>query len=790
MKKHPGLPVGDSCEIVSRPNKFTPLMSSVRTGLALGALLLMGATPAWATCTNVNGTYTCTGTTTNQTIGTGQGAANDNITVNVNPGATISAGDRPAISLHDNAVIDIGIGAHVSNAANHGSGNYNSGANTIEVRNNSTITVRGDGTSGGQISSLGPQGQAEAINVQGYGNTIVVEKGASVISSATNATIWFQDTVTSNDPNLRNKVDNYGVIQHTTTSTGAVIGSQGGNHTAGIIFTNRTGGLVQGSLSFGAGDDDLIFEDGSLVTGNINGGGGSNTLTLQGENSGYLEKDISNFQTMTKEGNGEWTLSGKLNNFNTVLVEDGTLRLEGDNTNFHGTITINSTNTNSDATLEARAQSLPSGASGGITNNGHLVINQVSGDDGSYGSLISGSGDLQKQGGGTLTLTGDNTYTGGTWVKDGTVAITQDSSLGGSGSGSGVILGTDAAGGNNNGTLALDNSIDLDASRTIELKNGGGTIQTADGTSSSVNNTISGSGSLRKTGDGTLTLNTANTYTGGTNIVEGTVVIDQEAALGNGGRLTMGGDQTNGALQLAGNNDITLNQGRGPVQLNEGGGTFDTNGKSLTINQAINGDGSLTKTGDGTLVLNSIGSNYEGGTNINQGTVVISDSRSLGADVAGNDLSFGTDSTSGTLRLNGSSDVILSDQRQVNLNAGGGVIDTNGRDLTIQGTVSGAGGLTKDGNGTLALHGNNSYQGDTYANQGTVAINSNTSLLWVRPTTPFTWATALITPPCGWTTTLTTCSRKWFWAARAAPSTLRTIPGPSPGPLLAAAAVV
>lgn len=166
----------------------------------------------------------------------------------------------------------------------------------------------------------------------------------------------------------------------------------------------------------------------------------------------------------------------------------------------------------------------------------------------------------------------------------------------------------------------------------------------------------------------------------------------------------------------------------GPVRLNSGG-TIETDaGKTLNTNQHIDGPGSLTKTGEGTLILNNSGNSYYGGTNINQGKVVINDLLSLGADVLGNNLSFGTDTTGGTLELGGLTDVYLSDQRQVTLNGQGGTIDTNNQQLTIAGTISGDGSLTKDGTGTLVLNGSNTYTGDTYANQGTIAINSNKSL--------------------------------------------------------------
>ena len=68
-------------------------------------------------------------------------------------------------------------------------------------------------------------------------------------------------------------LDGYGPVSYTH------LGTSGGN---GIDFTNN--GTVNGSLFFAKGDDNLTFMPGSNVTGNIDGGGGKNTLNLDGGN--------------------------------------------------------------------------------------------------------------------------------------------------------------------------------------------------------------------------------------------------------------------------------------------------------------------------------------------------------------------------------------------------------------------------------------------------------------------------------------------------------------------------
>ena len=115
-----------------------------------------------------------------QTIGAGNTASGDDWSVEVgsdNNKSVYSVGDKNAISLRDNAVIHIKKNAVVTNEANRNIGNFGTGANTIEVRSGSKITV--DGT----VQKYGPQNMGEAINVHGGGNTIVVN-GSVILKKA------------------------------------------------------------------------------------------------------------------------------------------------------------------------------------------------------------------------------------------------------------------------------------------------------------------------------------------------------------------------------------------------------------------------------------------------------------------------------------------------------------------------------------------------------------------------------------------------------------------------------
>lgn len=137
-----------------------------------------------------------------------------------------------------------------------------------------------------------------------------------------------------------------------------------------------------------------------------------------------------------------------------------------------------------------------------------------------------------------------------------------------------------------------------------------------------VDTTLTGVGSLTKTGDGVLWLLGNNTYAGGTAFNGGVVTVYSDSALG----ATSGGLSFNGGtLRLA--NNVTSSRS---ILLNSGGGVFDTGVYELVLSGLISGTGSLTKNGSGTLVLNSAGS-YTGGTIISSGTLQMGVNNALGS---------------------------------------------------------------------------------------------------------------------------------------------------------------
>jgi uncharacterized protein with beta-barrel porin domain len=220
-----------------------------------------------------------------------------------------------------------------------------------------------------------------------------------------------------------------------------------------------------------------------------------------------------------------------------------------------------------------------------------------------------GSVAISKSGGGTLTLSGANTYTGGTTLTLGTLVIGNNGALG---------TGTLAMAAGT--TLSFLNTGNFTIANAITVS-GDPIFTPPSGTTQTISGVISDGvlpGFVNMQGPGTLVLSGANTYSGGTTVAAGTLQIGGSGTLGaatgtlgvSGGLLDLGGTtQMTGALTLTGGTiqDGTLKSASFGVQ-------------SGTISAALAGGGALTKTGSGTVVLSGIDS-YTGATTVIGGTL-------------------------------------------------------------------------------------------------------------------------------------------------------------------------
>lgn len=202
-------------------------------------------------------------------------------------------------------------------------------------------------------------------------------------------------------------------------------------------------------------------------------------------------------------------------------------------------------------------------------------------------SELTGAAQLVKSDLGTLILTGDNSYTGGTAIKGGTLVVSADANLG------------DAAGGLTFDGGTLQTTADLETGRAVELT-GAGTLLTDVGTTLGLTGVVSGAGGLIKDGAGILTLSGANSYTGGTRVTAGSLFVngDQSAATGLT-RVDLGA--TLGGIGVIGG-DVAIADG---ATLNPGGG--DGLPGTLTIG------GSLSLASGSTLAMQFGEANAVGG---------------------------------------------------------------------------------------------------------------------------------------------------------------------------------
>ena len=222
---------------------------------------------------------------------------------------------------------------------------------------------------------------------------------------------------------------------------------------------------------------------------------------------------------------------------------------------------------------------------------------------------------------------------------------------------------------------------------------GNATVRVDPNVTATVGVALNGAGTLGKYDTGTLVLNAANGYTGGTALNGGKIVVGNNAALGTGVLTAANGTalDSNTAVSLA--NDVVLN-----------GGLTVAGSNALTLDGVVSGSGSLIKTGASSLTLN--GSNtYSGGTQLSGGSLILGNNSAL---------------SSGALSVlgNGTLDSTSALQLANAINLGAQLTLAGNQNTTLIGAITGSGSLVKNGSGDLVLSGANTYSGGTTLNGG------------------------------------------------------------------------
>ncbi len=641
--------------------------------LGAGALIFNGGTlmsdanfapGAKYSSITVGGNFTIGGVTTGVPSGNGSATANITFSDAVSLGAvtrTVTIGANGTYAF--NGVVSGSSGTGLTVAASGGAtgslvlggANTYTGATTI---NSGTLKLGASGSissdsalvisDGGRFDS-----SATTFSIGTAGLTIGVGASTSGFLNAGNITLsngltlsmgTLTPAASYNLWDFSSKSGNFGTVSLAGNFSGSLIrvddlwsGTMGGysfslNETSGLFTVVEAAGpsywTANGASLGGTGTWNTVGSNWSSDNTTISGAawnsantavfaGTAGTVTVDGvsanagltfSTSGYLlssgtltlgaASDVAN--AITTESGVSATISSVLAGSNGMTkAGSGTLILSGLNTYTGGT------NVNA-GTLEGSTTSLQ----GNIVNNAAVVFNQTT--NGTYSGIMSGLGSLTKNGSGTLTLSGANTYSGVTTINAGTLAL-----------GANNVIGDSSAVTIAGGTLAIGSR--NETLHSINLNAGGVTL-----------------------GSGTLALANASSFTGGTVTLAGSM----------DSRLNTTGATTLGNVNFVFNHTSNLADSDG---LNIGGTVIVGNGTTanfsnaaaglgrieLTSNTVIDvGDGaamnvawvvdqfggtrSITKNGSGTLALSAANS-FAGSTTINAGTLQASAVNALGS---------------------------------------------------------------------------------------------------------------------------------------------------------------
>ncbi|SEC82513.1 autotransporter-associated beta strand repeat-containing protein [Bradyrhizobium lablabi] len=371
--------------------------------------------------------------------------------------------------------------------------------------------------------------------------------GSATITNGTNS-LAFNDSSTAGNATITNNGGGLTFNDASTAGSATITTNSGGST---LIEQRASGGTARFILN-GTGLLDIsVVRTGGTTAGSIEGDGsvslGSNNLAVGGNNlsttfSGVIQDGGGGTGgSLTKTGSGTLTLSGANTYTGGTTINAGTLAISADNNLGANTggLTFNGGALQFGAGFDlANTRAITLNAGGGTfdTNRFNTMVSQA----------IGGTGALVKAGSGMLTLSGVNTYTGGTTVEAGTLRA----------GATGAFAGNTAYA-VNGGTLDL-NGFNLTMS---SLSGTGGTVALGaaalainQATDTNYAGAVTGTGSLVKTGSGTLTLSGVNTYTGATTVDGGRLAVN--GSIASSSLLTVNAGGTLGGNGIVGNTVI------------------------------------------------------------------------------------------------------------------------------------------------------------------------------------------------------------------------------------------
>jgi len=382
-----------------------------------------------------------------------------------------------------------------------------------------------------------------------------------------------------------------------------------------------------------------------------------------------------------KTGAGTLILTGANTHSGTTRLNEGFIQLSNDYALQNSTLEINVDN---GIVFDPDANDLVIGA---LAGSGDIDLTfydlTVGGNDASTtysGNLTRGSS-FNKDGSGTLTLTGDGLNLPYFELDEGDLVFD------GSGGRASTIVGSTGT------SVTFQNGATTSVTGTLANT---GVVVTGGSTAVSIN-LLDGANSLLVEDGAQLTVTSHDSHDALSIVDRASLTLKSFGVFEASASYQISDPVSGSALTLDLANDETF---------------------SGTIQDYTSGPGSVTKTGAGTLTLTA-NNTHTGTTSIDAGQILLGNALALqnstvainidnGLDLNGNDATLGG--------LSGSGNLALGSQT---LTVGG-----NSASTTYSGVLSGSGSLTKQGAGTLTLSGANSYSGETLINAGTLLVNN------------------------------------------------------------------